>query len=74
MAPLALKIQHGVDHMFNHPRPGDLAIFGDMANQNNRHAIALGKGGQLVRRGANLTDSYPARSRRYRPTWSGSNR
>ena len=74
VAALALEIEHGVDHVFDDAGPGDLAIFGDMADQDHRHVRALGEIGQLMRRRADLATRIPARFRRCRPTWSGSNR
>ena len=56
MTPLALKIKDGVHHMLHHARPGNLAVLGDMADQNDRHAALFGKGDQLMRGGAHLAD------------------
>ena len=59
VAALAFKIQHGVDHMFDHPWTGDLPVLGDMAYQNHRHAAPFGECGQFMRGGAHLR--YAAR-------------
>ena len=54
MAALAFKVQNGVDHVLYHPRPGDLAILGDVAHQNDRNTALLGEGHQFMCRRADL--------------------
>ncbi|OPZ58568.1 MAG: hypothetical protein BWY87_01398 [Deltaproteobacteria bacterium ADurb.Bin510] len=41
-AVLALEVQHGVDHVFEHLGPGDVAIFGDMPDHEGRDVETLG--------------------------------
>ena len=41
VATLALKVKHGIDHMFDHARACDLAVFGDMADEYHRDTPAL---------------------------------
>ena len=50
VAALALKRQHGIDHMFQHARASDAAILGDMADKHQRRAAFLGKTDQFLRR------------------------
>ena len=38
VAALALEIKHGIDHVFDHAGAGDLAVLGDMADQDDRDA------------------------------------
>ena len=49
MAALAFEIDHGVDHVLEHPRPGDLAVLGHVPDQQERRAAPLGEADQLVR-------------------------
>ena len=42
----ALERQHGVDHVLDHARAGDLAVLGDMADQDDRRPGALGEADQ----------------------------
>ena len=56
VAALALEIEHGVDHVLDHARAGDLAVLGDMADEDDRDAAALGEGDELVGGGADLGD------------------
>src|SRR5699024_2532413 len=39
---LGFEIEHGVDHVLEHARPGDDALLGDVADQNQRRAGGLG--------------------------------
>ena len=39
----AFKIENGIDHMLYHPRTGDLAVLGDVADHDDRHAVAFGE-------------------------------
>ena len=56
MAALTLKAHHHIDHMFEHTRPGDIAILGDMADQHQRSAAFLGEADQLESAAAHLAD------------------
>ena len=38
VAALAFEVEHGVDHMLEQARPGDGAVFGDVADQKRRQA------------------------------------
>ena len=57
MAALALEIEHAIDHVLDHAGACDLAILGDMADQDHAGARALGKGGQLIGGGPHLCDA-----------------
>ena len=54
MAALALEIEHGVDRVLEQAGPCDLAVLGDVADQEQRGAAPLGEADQLVRAGAQL--------------------
>ncbi len=56
MAALALKIQDGINHMFDHAWPGDLTILGHMPHKDHGTAAPFGKCRQFQRRGAHLAD------------------
>ena len=56
MAALAFEAQHAIDHMFEHAGAGDIAVLGDMTDQEQRGAARLGEADQLLRAGPNLTD------------------
>ena len=56
VAALALEVEHGVDHVLDHARPGDLAVLGDVADEDDGGAAALGESDELVGRGADLGD------------------
>ena len=45
-ARLALEVEHRVDHVLQHPRPGDGALAGDMADQEQDGAAGLGEAHQ----------------------------
>ncbi len=49
MRALAFEGQHGVDHVLDHARAGDLAVLGDMADQDDGGARALGEADQRLR-------------------------
>src|SRR5262249_40580830 len=51
----ALEREHRVDHVLDHARAGDLAVLGDVANQNDRRTGALGKPHHRLRPGAEST-------------------
>ena len=56
VAALALEVEHGVDHVLDDARAGDLAVLGDVADEDDRGAAALGEGDELVGGGADLGD------------------
>ena len=56
VAALPLERQHGIDHMFQHARPGDAAILGHMADQHERTVALLGEADQFLRRCPHLAD------------------
>ena len=56
MAAIAFEIQHRVDHVLQHARPGDGAVLGDVADQHQGEAGGLGQADQLERGGADLGD------------------
>ena len=51
---LALEIEHRVDHMLEHARPGQGAFLGDVADEEDRRAALLGKAHQQRRALADL--------------------
>ena len=74
VAALALEVEHGVDHVLDDARAGDLAVLGDVADEDDRGAAALGEGDELVGRRRGPGRPSRGRCRRGRPTWSGSSR
>ena len=44
---VALKIEHGVHHVFQHARAGDGAVFGNVADENHGDAHLLSDAGEL---------------------------
>ena len=50
----ALERQHGIDHVLDHAGAGDLAVLGDMADQDDRRAGLLGETDERLRGGADL--------------------
>ena len=50
----ALKRQDRVDHVLDDAGPGDLSVLGDVADQNNHAAGALGEADEFGRRAAHL--------------------
>ena len=56
VAAFALEIEHGVDHVLDDARAGDLALLGDVADQHDRRARRLGVADHRLRRGAHLGD------------------
>ena len=56
MAALALEVEDGIDHVLDDARAGDLAVLGDVADEDDGGATALGEGGELVGGGADLGD------------------
>ena len=51
---VALEGQHGIHHVLQHPRPGQRAVLGDMADEHDDDAALLGEAHQLRRRFAHL--------------------
>ena len=54
VAAFALEIEDGVDHVLDHARAGDLAVLGDVADEDDGGAGLLGVADQRLRRGAHL--------------------
>ena len=54
VAAVALEIKHRVDHVLQHPGAGDLSVLGDVADEDQREALAFGQPDQFLRRGADL--------------------
>ncbi len=50
----ALERQHGVDHVLDHAGAGDLAVLGDVADEDDGRAGVLGVADQRLRRAAHL--------------------
>ena len=48
VAAVSLEEEHGVDQVLEHPRAGDGAFLGDVADDDDRRAGVLGEGGQPV--------------------------
>jgi hypothetical protein len=48
VAALALEAQHGIDHVFQHARPGDAAILGGLRRREPRDRHAEGRAGDVV--------------------------
>ena len=56
MAALALEVEDSIDHVFEHPRAGDLSVLGDVANDEQGDAAPLGDPDQRLGGGAHLGD------------------
>ncbi len=56
MAAVALEIEHGVDHVLDDARAGDLAILGDVADEHDGGTRLLGKADHRLHAGAHLGD------------------
>ena len=54
MRAFALERQHRVDHVLDHAGAGDLAVLGDVADENDGRAGSLGKADERLRRAAHL--------------------
>ena len=50
----AFERQHRIDHVLDHAGAGDLAVLGDMADQDDGGAGLLGEANERLRRGAHL--------------------
>jgi hypothetical protein len=57
MRAVALERGHGIHHMFDHARTGNLPVLGDMANENNTGTTGLGIANERLSRAAHLRDS-----------------
>ncbi len=55
--PLAFEMQHDVDKMFEHARPGDRSVFGDVADQHHRDVALFRDGDQRRRDMTHLGDA-----------------
>ena len=51
---VAVEGEHGVDQVLDGPRPGQVAVLGDVAHQEERDAARLGHAGQALDAGAHL--------------------
>ena len=67
MRAFALERKHGVDHVLDHARAGDLAVFGDVADQDDGGARALGVADQRLRAAAHLRDRAGRRFDQFGP-------
>ena len=56
MPALAFEIEHGIDHMLQHAGPGDGALLGHMADQEQRDAALLRQPDEIVTAGPHLRD------------------
>ena len=56
MPAFAFEVEHGVDHVLEHARPGDDTFLGHVADEYQDKAAPLGHPDQLLRGCANLTD------------------
>ena len=59
----AFEVEHRVDQMLEQPRPGDRAVFGDVADDERRAAGALRELHERLRAVANLRDAAGVRFR-----------
>src|SRR5262245_20096150 len=57
MMPLAFEIEDGIDHMLQCLRPREVAILGDVANENSRNVLTFRSKQELRRRFAHLSDA-----------------
>ncbi len=67
MAALALEIEHRIHQMLDRLGAGDLAVLGDMADQQQRRAGCLGIAHQIEAGGAHLGDGAGRRIQRAGP-------
>src|SRR5690606_15242914 len=54
VAAVPLEVEDRVDHVLDHLGSGDLALFGDMADEHQCAALRFGEANQRLRCGANL--------------------
>ena len=71
---VALEIEHGVDDVLQHARPGERAVLGDVADEDDAGARSLGEARQLRRALAHLRHRAGRRLQRVRLQRSGSSR
>ncbi len=71
---VALEVQHHVDEVLEHPRAGDRAVLGDVADEDGGDVAGLGDPDQRGRDLLDLGDAARARPRRRRRRWSGPSR
>ena len=50
MRAVALEREHRVDHVLDHARAGDLAVLGDMADEDHRRAASAWRSGSAPAR------------------------
>ena len=67
MPALAFEIEHGIDQVLHHARPGDLAILGDVADQDHRGVATLGIADEVLRDGTHLRHRAGRALHRVRP-------
>lgn len=63
MTAFALKIKHGIDHMFQNPRSGNRALFGDMTDEKQHETFLFGQFDQFIGTGAHLRNAAGGRFR-----------
>ena len=64
---VALEVKHGIDDVFEHPRPGQCAILGHMADENDGDPRLLGQPRQLGGAFAHLCDRPGSARKLVRP-------
>ena len=74
VAAVALEIEHGVDHVLDHLGAGDLAVLGDVADEQRARCPAPWRSGSATAWRRAPGSRCRARPRARRPTASGSNR
>ena len=62
VVPVAFEAEHRVDDVLEHPRAGEAAVFGDMADEHHRNAAALGLGDEPMGAAAHLHDAAGRRA------------
>ena len=63
---IALEVEHRIDHMLEHTRPGQGAVLGHVADENDGHAGLLGHAGELRRALTDLGDGPRRRGECFR--------
>jgi hypothetical protein len=64
---VALEIEHRIDNVFEHARPGQRPFLGDVANQHDGNADRFGQPRQLRRTFAHLCHRAGGRAQLVRP-------
>jgi hypothetical protein len=64
---VALEIEHGIHDVFEHARPGQRALLGHVADQDDRDAGLFGQAGELRCAFAHLRDRPGRRTELLRP-------